>query len=449
MLRRMNILATFSGLVQLGRNGSQTFAAARRPSWFFVAALGLVVLTARLAHGQSDIDLTGYTPTFADEFDKVSWTNQSPKGDVKWQSKPSVGGKYIGYQMHDNDDMTIKDGVLVNPLRFKSAVDTAGSFCAGPVGRKDDSGKELISVGTPGAVKKRDDRLTWGGAGWVGMKFTTPMSGLTVGQLGIYNLDGNQEEHEVRIFDAKTGDDVAKAIVQVKGQPAGWVYAPVIGGAKALKAGEDYYLMCWQYSTHDGWYDGKTSVNAAGGITVSESEWGNWHAGSLFSIDTTGAGFTQQYGYWEVKAKLPASGKGTWPSFCTYTTGKSSLSEEIDIFEDYGGSFDEQKPGGFGMRNHNWGSGPKEASVDVWPPIPTPWTSWHIYGFLATPTKCVYYVDGEKKSEFATPTDYLNSPSYMTLEYNIGGGWPLTGVVANSELDVDWVRVWALPAKMK
>jgi hypothetical protein len=34
---------------------------------------------------------------------------------------------------------------------------------------------------------------------------------------------------------------------------------------------------------------------------------------------------------------------------------------------------------------------------------------------------------------------------YMTLEYNNGGFWPLSGLIANSHLDVDWVRVWALP----
>ena len=68
---------------------------------------------------------------------------------------------------------------------------------------------------------------------------------------------------------------------------------------------------------------------------------------------------------------------------------------------------------------------------------------WHIYGFLASPTKCAFYVDGKVKKEFPTPKSYLNCPMYITLEYNNGGGWPLTGLVANSHLDVDWVRVGA------
>ena len=413
--------------------------------------------TGSTAQAPSGIDLKGYKLVWSDEFNETSWTDVSPKNSVKWFSKPSVGGKYIGYQIHDNESMAIKDGILVNSLQFKSQPDVDGSRCAGPVGMKNDAGVELISVGTLGEAKKGDKRLTWGGAGWVGMKFTTPANGLTVSELGLYNIPGSSEEHEIRIFDASTGDDVAKSIVKLKDQPkpAGWVYAPIIGGKKTLAGGHAYYLMTstlgWSYTKNgyasDPWYDGNTTVTAAGGITVNESEWGNWHAGSLFSIDPTGAGFMQQYGYWEARVKMPAGGVGLWPSFCLYTHNKSGLGEEVDIFEEYGGSYDNDKDGGFGMRNGNWGNGPKEGHANVWPPVSKPWLNWHVYGFLATPTKCSFYVDGDKKGEYDTPTSYLNSPMYMTLEYNNGGGWPLTGLIANSHMDVDWVRVWALPDK--
>ena len=135
---------------------------------------------------------------------------------------------------------------------------------------KNDSGTELISVEKLGELKRRDKRLMWGGAGWVGMKFITPAGGLSVSELGLYNVAGSSEEHEIRIFDAKTGDDVAQAIVRLKGKPAGWVYAPITRGKKALEGEHAYYLMVWQYSTHDQWYDGQTTVAAAGGITVHE-----------------------------------------------------------------------------------------------------------------------------------------------------------------------------------
>ncbi len=410
------------------------------------AALGFNLADDLQALTPTGVDLKGYKLAWHDEFNAVSWTNVSPKGSFKWFSRPSVGGKYIGFQVHDNESMRIKNGVLVNSLLFKHNMDVAGSHCAGPVGMKNGSGAELISVKKLGNARKGDHRLMWGGAGWVGMQFTTPADGLTVSELGLYCIAGSIDEHEIRIFDTETGGDVAQAIVKLKGQPAGWVYAPIIGGKKTLAGNHSYCVMCWQYSTHDYWYDGDTTVTATDGITVNESEWGNWHSGSLFSIDPTGAGFKQQYGYWEARVKMPAGGTGIWPSFCLYTIGSNKpYSEEVDIFEYYGFGYEKNKGGGFGMRNHNWGNGGYAGHVDVWPDVSKPWLNWHIYGFLATPKKCAFYMDGIKKAEFNTPTKYLNSHMYITLEYNIGGGWPLTGVIANSHMDVDWVRVWKLP----
>ena len=70
---------------------------------------------------------------------------------------------------------------------------------------------------------------------------------------------------------------------------------------------------------------------------------------------------------------MPAGGVGVWPSFCLYTTGKpgSTLGEEIDIFEEYGGAYDQNKGGGFGMANYNRGNGPKEGAANAGLPFPS------------------------------------------------------------------------------
>jgi hypothetical protein len=397
------------------------------------------------------IDLKGYKLVWSDEFTEPSWTAVSPKKSAKWFSRPALAGKYIGMQIHDDESMTIKNGVLVNTLSFKPAVDVAGSRCGGPVGMKSDTGVELITVDKVGQTKKSDSRLVWSNAGWVGMKFTTPAGDLKVSQLGRYNVGGNVGAYSVRIFDADGGDDVAKATVKFDGQPAGWVYEPVVGGNVTLQGNHTYYLMTetigWD-KEHNGyitenWYDGDTIVTTSEGITVSESEWGNWHTGSLFSVDPTQDGFTQQYGYWEARVRMPAGGLGIWPSFCLYTMGEKKLNAEVDIFEMYGGAYEANKDGGFGMRNGNWGDGPNEGHANVWPEVSKPWLNWHVYGFLATPETCGFYVDGELKGEYVTPSSYLATPMYMTLEYNTGGFWPLSGLIANSHMDVDWVRVWS------
>jgi hypothetical protein len=346
--------------------------------------------------------------------------------------------------------MSCSNGILVNRLQFKSSADVSGVHCAGPVGMKDGSGTALVNVGTLGSQINSRSGLMWGNCGWVGMKFTTPSGGLTISQLGRYNVAGSAGTYDIRIFDAATNGDVAKAIVNLAGQPAGWVYASLTGGNVTLLGSHTYYLMT---STVDGlrslvdyWYDGTTSVTVSSGITVNESEWGTWNAGSLFSVDSTFAGFAQQYGYWEARVKMPASGLGSWPSFCLYTTNQTgSTSEEVDIFEDYGNNYDANSDGGALMRNHNWGTGPTEGSANIDPMASKTWLNYHIYAFQADPKTCTFYLDGVPKAQFATPTDYLVAPMYITLEHNIGGGWALTGLVANSEMDVDRVRVWSLP----
>jgi hypothetical protein len=43
---------------------------------------------------------------------------------------------------------------------------------------------------------------------------------------------------------------------------------------------------------------------------------------------------------------------------------------------------------------------------------------------------------------------YLNAIHACPLfPLKIGGGWPLTGLIANSHMDVDWVRVYSLPTE--
>ncbi len=64
----------------------------------------------------------------------------------------------------------------------------------------------------------------------------------------------------------------------------------------------------------------------------------NWHSGILYSVDPGANGFSQQYGYFAMRCRMPNSGNGAWPAFWLETLsaipGNSNL--EIDIFEWYG-----------------------------------------------------------------------------------------------------------------
>jgi beta-glucanase (GH16 family) len=167
-------------------------------------------------------------------------------------------------------------------------------------------------------------------------------------------------------------------------------------------------------------------------------------------MDATPAGFAQQYGYFEMRAKMPASGVGSWPSFWCRTTNQitgATCNEEIDILEWYGGSYDHNSDCAQQV-SHNWGSCATNQSVYnpcVHVAGARPWADYHIYGFQSDPANITFYIDGVQRLQCAIPTNYLTCGLDLRLEYALGGGWPLTNVVANSHYDIDWVRVWALP----
>jgi Glycosyl hydrolases family 16/PKD domain len=208
--------------------------------------------------------------------------------------------------------------------------------------------------------------------------------------------------------------------------------------------------MTDNYSGQDYFYSGSTSVSGSGGVTISNSVWGAWHSGSLYSVDATPTGFAQQYGYFEMRAKMPASGVGSWPSFWCRTTNQitgATCNEEIDILEWYGGSYDRNSDCAQQV-SHNWGSCATNQSVYnpcVHVGGARPWADYHIYGFQSDPTNITFYIDGVQSLQCAMPKNYLTCGLDLRLEYALGGGWPLTNVVANSHYDIDWVRVWALP----
>ena len=57
------------------------------------------------------------------------------------------------------------------------------------------------------------------------------------------------------------------------------------------------------------------SIDENHGLKITLSKVNNvWYSGVLTSVNRFGEGFYQQYGYFEIRAKLPR-GQGTWPAF--------------------------------------------------------------------------------------------------------------------------------------
>ncbi len=74
-------------------------------------------------------------------------------------------------------------------------------------------------------------------------------------------------------------------------------------------------------------------------IEARKNDKGKWESGLLASADGNGRGFSQQYGYFEMRAKLP-KGPGVWPAFWlgSIVDKTAPASVEIDVLEFYGHS---------------------------------------------------------------------------------------------------------------
>ncbi|HWU04489.1 MAG TPA: Ig-like domain-containing protein [Novosphingobium sp.] len=149
---------------------------------------------------------------------------------------------------------------------------------------------------------------------------------------------------------------------------------------------------------------------------------------------TTRQSFSQEYGYFEIKAKLP-SGTGFWPAFWLLPAD-GSWPPEIDVFET-GGS----DPNTALITTH-WTNSSK-ANLYEQDKVNVDTTQWHTYGVNWGPNTITYYIDGVAVAEIATPDSLKGKEMYMLLDLAVGGwsGTPTSG--ATAQMLVDYVHAYA------
>jgi len=142
-------------------------------------------------------------------------------------------------------------------------------------------------------------------------------------------------------------DHLSLATRSPKGS-ATWLHIPPYGAAA------NYSASTWDANALSV-SDGILSIKA-----FKDAD-GTWRSGNLSSMDETGQGFAQRYGYFEVRARMPASGTGSWPAFwlmsstsINNTAGKKF--SEIDIFEWYGKTYTDNRAV-ISEATHNWAAG--------------------------------------------------------------------------------------------
>src|SRR5581483_5807747 len=148
--------------------------------------------------------------------------------------------------------------------------------------------------------------------------------------------------------------------------------------------------------------------------------------------------FSQQYGYFEMRAQLPA-GQGVWPAFWLVPED-GSWPPEIDAMEVLGND-----PGKLYTTAH-WGTAANEVSqgwsqegVDLS-------AGYHTFGVDWEPDFITWYLDGKEYYQIKTPTALVNSgPMYMIANLALGGYWP--GNVNSTtpfpaQMKIDYIRAY-------
>lgn len=157
----------------------------------------------------------------------------------------------------------------------------------------------------------------------------------------------------------------------------------------------------------------------------------NYTSGMLTSAHT----FSETYGYFEMRAQLPA-GKGLWPAFWLLPTDQS-WPPEIDVVEMLG-----DQPTNLNVNVHTTAVGTSHGQEVT---VPNMTTGFHSYGVLWGPQTLTFYFDGQEVHRTNTPSD-MHKPMYMLANLAVGGDWPGSPDASTqfpAEMKIDYIRAYA------
>lgn len=152
---------------------------------------------------------------------------------------------------------------------------------------------------------------------------------------------------------------------------------------------------------------------------------------------TTYHSFSQTYGYFEMRAKLPA-GQGLWPAFWLLPTDLT-WPPEIDVMEVIGSRPDQL------VTSVHYDAGGHQMSSET-TVVSGMTTGFHTYGVDWQADTITWYFDGRQVYKAATPAG-MDKPMYMLANLAVGGEWPgspnaSTGFPAR--LEIDYIRAYSV-----
>jgi hypothetical protein len=182
------------------------------------------------------------------------------------------------------------------------------------------------------------------------------------------------------------------------------------------------------------------SVLPGGGLNIRLQKRSNaWTSGVITSVDSLGRGFSQQYGYFEMKAKFPP-GEDTWPAFWLLNTAskmRHAPSGEIDIVEYVANP---GFPRMIATTLHDWSNNTAPAASHYLVPLPS--SGFHTYGMLWTANTMTFYIDGAATLSTPTPA-IMKQPYYLLADLGIGSGWPTEKTPSTNDMQIQYIRAYA------
>lgn len=186
--------------------------------------------------------------------------------------------------------------------------------------------------------------------------------------------------------------------------------------------------------------DGVLSITARPLEPDQAEKLGGGYASGLF---TTFGSFTFQYGYVEIRAKLP-TGAGLWPALWLYAEdNKSQPYREIDIIEMLG-----HRPKTAYFTVHAGENHPDRRILQARVPFEVPLADdFHVYSVEWTPETITFRVDDREMMRVGTPPE-VNSHLYLLANLAVGGPWggvPDETTPFPARLEIDSIRIWQRP----
>ena len=133
----------------------------------------------------------------------------------------------------------------------------------------------------------------------------------------------------------------------------------------------------------------------------------------MSGIITTQPSFSQTYGYFEIRAKLPA-GKGLWPAFWLLPADQT-WPPEIDVLEVLGDNTAKL------YTTVHYGKNNTSKGIDNI--VPDMSAAFHTYAVDWRPDTITWYFDGREVFKAPTPPD-MHKPMFLLANLGVGGTWP-------------------------